>query len=208
MPEAGCRTIAHLFNRQWKARKQMTVSKTYVADTCLRHQYLIHEARRKLKHPIPRPIPRNRIWGCDLLTKTDQRGTAHVALAIVDHASRASLRLQWLADKSSLRLLQELVQAVKRYGRPQHLRTDNEAVFVSRLFRFGLWLVGIRHQRIQPGCPWQNGRVEPITDGHDFAVALYQVRTWYNHDRPHDHLQGRTPAEVWAGIDVFRAQPG
>ncbi|MBX3324919.1 MAG: transposase [Nitrospira sp.] len=85
----------------------------------------------------------------------------------------------------------------------------------SSWFRFGLWLLGIRHQRIQPGCPLQNGRVErfigtvkralaaeAITDGHDFAVALQQVRTWYNHDRPHDHLQGRTPAEVWAGITV------
>ncbi len=110
MPEAGCRTIAHLFNRRWKARKQMTVSKTYVADLCQRHQYLIYEARRKLKHRIPRLMPRNRIWGCDLLMKTDDRGTPHVALAIVDHASRASLRLRALSDKSSMRLLQELVQ--------------------------------------------------------------------------------------------------
>ncbi len=128
-------------------------------------------------------------------------------------------RLESLADKSSCRLLQELVQAVKRYGRPQFIRTDNEAVFVSRWFRLGLWLLGIRHQRSEPGCPWQNGRVErfigtvkralamdPIMDGQEFAVALQQVRTWYNHDRPHDHLQGRTPAEVWAGIDVFASR--
>ena len=39
----------------------MTVSKTYVADLCRRHQYLIYEARRKLKHRLPRPIPCNRI---------------------------------------------------------------------------------------------------------------------------------------------------
>ena len=77
-------------------------------------------------------------------------------MAILDHGSRACLRLQQLADKSSLRLLQELVQAMKRYGRPQFIRTDNEAVLVSRLFRFGLWLLGICQQRIQPGCPWQN----------------------------------------------------
>ena len=52
------------------------------------------------------------------------------------------------------------MQAVKGYGRPQFLRTDNEAVLVSRFFRLGLWLLGIRQQRIEPGCPWQNGRVE------------------------------------------------
>ncbi len=223
MPEAGCRTIAHHFNRRWAARKQMTVSKTYVADTCRRHQYRIYEARRKLKHRVPRPIPRNRIWGCDLFTKTDQQGRAHLALALalIDHGSRACLRLQELPDKSSIRLLHELVQAVQRYGWPTFVRTDNEAVFVSRWFRLGLWLLGIRHQRTEPGCPWQNGRVErfigtvkralatePIGDGRDFTDALRDVRTWYNHDRPHDHLQGRTPAEVWAGGDVFRAKPG
>ncbi|MBX3308309.1 MAG: transposase family protein [Nitrospira sp.] len=221
MPEAGCRTIAHTFNRQWRDRRQMTVSKTYVADTCRKHQYEILHARQKLKHRVPRPMRRNRVWGCDLLTKTDQHGTQHIALAIVDHGSRACLRLQALSDKSSIRLLQELVQAVQRYGRPQYLRTDNEAVLVSRLFRFGLWLLGIRHQRIQPGCPWQNGRVERfigtvkrelrqevLTSRVDLEGKLTTIREWYNHDRPHDHLQGRTPAEVWAGIDVFAAKLG
>lgn len=221
MPEADCRTIAHHFNRRWQSQRQMTVSKTHVADTCQRHQYLIYEARRKLKHRVPRPIPRNRIWACDLLTKTDQRGTPHVALAILDHGSRACLRLQSLADKSSWTLLQELVQAVRRYGRPEFLRTDNEAVLVFRLFRFGLWLLSIRQQRIEPGCPWQNGRVERfigtvkrelrqevLPSSREFDRRLKEIRQWYNHDRPHDHLQGRTPAEVWAGIDVFRARPG
>ena len=221
MPDAGCRTIAHSFNRRWQSRRQMTVSKTYVADTCRKHQYLIYEARRKVKHRVPRPMPRNRVWGCDLLTKTDPQGQPHVVLAILDHASRACLRLQRLTDKSSWMLLRELVQAVQRYGRPTFLRTDNEAVLVSRLFRVGLWLLGIRPQRIEPGCPWQNGRVERFigtvkrelrhearTGSHDLDRRLTRVRQWYNHERPHDHLQGRTPAEMWAGIDVFRAKPG
>lgn len=199
----------------------MTVSKTYVADTCRRHQYLILHARRRLKHRVPRPMPRNRVWGCDLLTKTDQQGRAHLALAIIDHASRACLRLQRLSDKSSLRLFRKLVHTMKQYGPPHFLRTDNEAVFVSRLFRLGLWLVGIRQQRIDPGCPWRNGRVErfigtvkrelryeKLTGRHDVAHKLTVIRAWYNHARPHDHLQGRTPAEVWAGIDVFTAKPG
>jgi hypothetical protein len=51
---------------------------------------------------------RNRIWGCDLLAKTDSDGRTHLALAVLDHGSQACLRLQRLADKSSLRLLQEL----------------------------------------------------------------------------------------------------
>jgi transposase InsO family protein len=166
-------------------------------------------------------MPRNRVWGCDLLTKTDQQGQPHLALAILDHASRACLRLQRLTDKSSLTLLRELIDAVKLYGRPTFIRTDNEAVFVSHLFRLSLWLFGIRQQRIQPGCPWQNGRAErfigtvkrelarePVADVHELNTSLRAIRTWYNHERPHDHLRGRTPAEVWAGIDIFTAKPG
>ena len=80
LPQAGCRTIAHHFNRRWKHTRQMTVSKTYVADTCRKHQYQILHARRKLKHRVPPPIPRNRVWGCDLLVKTDQRGQPRLAL--------------------------------------------------------------------------------------------------------------------------------
>lgn len=33
--------------------------------------------------------------------------------------------------------------------------------------------------------------------------ALVQFRFWYNHVRPHQNLDGRTPAEVWRGIDIF-----
>jgi putative transposase len=221
MPQAGCRMIAYHFNRRWTHRRQMTVSKTYVADTCRTQQYHILHARQTLKHRAPRPIPRNRVWACDLLTKTDRHGQPHLALAILDHGSRACLRLQRLADKSSWTLVQELVQAVKSYGRPRFVRTDNEAVFVSRLFRIGLCLLGIRHQRIEPGCPWQNGRVErfigtvkrelvtePMADSEQVTRTLQEIRTWYNYARPHDHLQGRTPAEVWAGVDVFATGPG
>ncbi len=199
----------------------MTVSKTYVADTCRKHQYRILIARRTLKHRVPRPMRRNRVWGCDLLVKTDCNGQPHLALALLDHASRTCLRLQRLSNKSSWTLLQELVQTVKRYGCPQFVRTDNDAVLVSRLFRLGLWLLGIRHQRIEPGCPWQNGRVErfigtvkrelqhvTLTSDRDLDSKLTAIRTWYNHERPHDHLQGRTPGEAWAGIDVFAAKPG
>jgi hypothetical protein len=56
------------------------------------------------------------------MTKTDDHGTPHVALAIVDHASRACLRLEQLPDKSSPRLLQACVRAVKQDGPPQFVR--------------------------------------------------------------------------------------
>ena len=74
--------------------------------------------------------------------------------------------------------------------------------------------------RVEPACPWQNGRVErfigrvrrelarePVADGDELATALREIRIRYNHGRPHDHLQGLTPAEIWAWIDVFAGRP-
>lgn len=218
MPNAGCRTITHCFNRRWAERRHMTVGKTYVADTIRRQQYAILCLRRKLKHRVPRPIPRNLIWGMDLLTKTDATGRQHAVLAIVDHASRACLCVERLMEKSSRTIWHHLVTTCRQYGCPRFLRTDNEAVFTSRSLRWGLRLLGIRLQHSDPGCPWQNGRVErligtikrlllphPIEDAASLDHALADSRFAYNHLRPHQHLRGRTPAEVWAGVDVFAA---
>jgi len=36
--------------------------------------------------------------------------------------------------------------------------------------------------------------------------ALVQFRFWYNHVRPHQNLGGRTPEEVWNGVDVYKKE--
>ena len=81
----------------------------------------------------------------------------HLVLAVLDHASRACLRLQRLRDTSALTLLRHLIETCRRYNMPRWLRTDNEAIFASRRFCMALRLLGIRPQHIDPGCPWQNG---------------------------------------------------
>lgn len=34
--------------------------------------------------------------------------------------------------------------------------------------------------------------------------SLVQFRFWYNHVQPHQHLKGKTPAEVWQGKDIYQ----
>lgn len=98
-----------------------------------------------------------------------------------------------------------LLLPLREQHQTQQWQTQRPLTAVS----LGVALLGIRQQRIEPGCPRQNGRVErfigtvkrelrqqrPIS-GHEFTQRLTAMRSWYNHDRPHDHLQGRTPAEV------------
>lgn len=216
MPEAGCRTIANTFNRRFAESRQMTVSKTFVNDVIGNNKYEIQVLRKEIKNRRPKPIPKNLIWGIDLTGKIDSSGSLHNILGIVEHKSRMSLTLSALRDKASITILRFLLDAVESYGKPKFLRTDNEPVFASWLFRFSLWLIGIRHQLIEKSCPWQNGRIErffgtlkekldqwQVNGSEELKLALVQFRFWYNHVRPHQNLDGRTPAEVWRKTDIF-----
>jgi len=212
MPGKGRRKIAEAFNRLFADSRNMTVGKTWVCEVLRHHQYDIQVLRRNLKHRRPKPMPRNQVWATDLTTVTDEDGRQNLILAIVDHGTRACLALHPLESKHSLRLVQVLTQTVKRFGVPITLRTDNEAVFTSLLFRSALKLMGVRHQRSDKHCPWQNGRVERffgtfktvirkvcVENRDQLTNALPEFRFWYNHVRTHDHLDGHTPAEKWDG---------
>lgn len=220
MPESGCRAIAHAFNRRFATPRRLTVGKTFVADVIRKHHYDIQVLRRNLKHAKPKHVPRNLIWGLDLTGKTDAQGERHMVLGILDHGSRALLCLEGLQTKCTFAIMTCLMAAVRRYGKPKCVRTDNEAVFVSRLFRYGLMILGIRHQRSDPGCPWQNGRIErffgtlkekldqwEVDSLEMLNRALGEFRFWYNHVRPHQHLDGKTPSEAWRKADVFGKRP-
>ncbi len=190
----------------------ISVGKTFVNDACRKHQLEILRLRREIRRRAPKASPPNRVWGLDLTGKVDSAGNGHAILGLLDHGTRANLELVALPDKRSLTILKAVVRAVIRFGRPRQIRTDNEAVFTSRTFRLGLALLGIGHQRIDRGCPWQNGRIErffgtlkrqldrmSVDSLSDLNGALGQFRLWYNHIRPRQALAGRTPAEVWAG---------
>jgi transposase InsO family protein len=216
MPGTGCRGLADIFNRLFFSKRRMTVGKTFVSELLRKHRYEIEVVRRHIKNAKPKAIPRNLVWALDLTGKGILDGRTRIVLGILEHASRAALCLEALPTKSSWTLIVKLVEAIRRYGKPRAVRTDNEAVFASRTFRLALALLGIRHQRTDPGCPWQNGRVERFfgtlkrkldrlaVDSLDsLNGALGEFRFFYNHVRPHQNLGGRTPAEAWMGVDPF-----
>jgi putative transposase len=210
-PMLGCRVIVEVFNRQFAARR-VSVSKSYVAQALRRHHSEVAYLRQTLKHRVPREVPVNRTWAMDLTGKADLDGTQRLILGVVEHGSRALLVLDNLPDKRSLMILRALIAAFRRYGVPRRIRVDNEACFASRAMTFAMDMLGIRLQRIQLHCPWQNGRIERVfgtlksyldrvnvLGADDLRRKLLEFRSWYNHARPHQHLGGRTPAEAWSG---------
>ncbi len=221
MPEAGCRRIAQAFNRLHRDRRGMTVGKTFVADTLRDHGEELLRLRRQIKHPRPRRLARNIVWALDWTWMAGPEDESRPILGVLDHGSRARLELEPVESRRTVALLRRLLDLFERFGTPKVLRTDNEPAGRSLVFRLALRLFGIRHQRTEPFAPWQNGRIERLfrtvtdvirhreerTGIATVTVAdLAAVRTWYNHLRPHQHLDGRTPAEVWSRKEPDRRQ--
>lgn len=108
-----------------------------------------------------------------------------------------------------------LERAFREYGLPQIIRSDNGSPFASTgitgLTALSVWWIklGIRHERIDPGHPQQNGRHErfhltlleamwppPPTQAAQARRFAAFVRD-YNEERPHESLGQRPPASVY-----------
>ena len=219
LPDFGCRKLAGLFNNLHSAHG-MTVSKSFVYEVLKQHMYEVLQLRRLLKNRIPSALPCNHTWGLDMTGKMDDQRNIHSILGIVDHGSRKALCLLPLRDQSTIAILRALLDVIERCGKPRRLRTDNGPQFRSYLFRFCLTILRIKQQFSKPGMPWMNGRIErlfgtlkerlnllAVMDFKALELALSEFKIWYNHARPHQHLGGRTPGEVWSGIDPFKQGP-
>ncbi|MFZ6770200.1 integrase core domain-containing protein [Undibacterium sp. Di26W] len=90
----------------------------------------------------------------------------------------------------------------------------------GKKFRRGMRELGIRQEFSAQGKPWQNGRIERFfltlkeklnltvpVNGLMLDCLLSDFTAWYNLIRPHQHLHGYTPNEVWTGVDPYVSAP-
>jgi transposase InsO family protein len=223
MGRKGCRKVADTFNNLRAAASACTVGKTFVAECLKANQYALACLRQEMRSKQPRPVAVNAVWAMDLTFYTDASGRQQMALGILDHGSRLITCLQTLVNKRSWTILGYLCLAIGKHGKPTRIRTDNEIIFTSWVFTTFLKLVGIRHQRIPVCAPWCNGRIERlfgtlkpllrqlvIPSKAALQRALEEFTLFYNHARPHQNLDGLTPAQKWNGFskaDLMQTPP-
>ena len=175
--------------------------------------------RRRRATPTPTPLvpgqAPNDLWAMDF--KGEFRvgcGTYCYPLTISDDCSRFLLDCHALTSTRGKGTQEALIEVFRQYGLPQRLRSDNGAPFASTgrlgVTQLSVWLLrlGVTLERIEPGHPEQNGRHErmhktlkadcPRANGILQQQENFDAfRNVYNHERPHEALEMKTPADVY-----------
>jgi hypothetical protein len=138
-------------------------------------------------------------------------------LTVRDQCSRYVLAIQAMTTTKTAAVKSEFEKVFDLYGLPKVIRSDNGSPFASVQAPLGLtrlsvwWLtLGIDLDRIEPGHPEQNGGHErmhrdirtelqgQIGGGLRDHQAVFDVwRHEFNHQRPHEALQMRVPADLY-----------
>lgn len=196
-------------------------SASTIGRILVRHGKIVWRPRRRRTPPYTEPfqacLKPNDVWSADFkgwFTTGDGRRCD--PLTVTDNFSRYLLACRVLP-----RTTHECVRSVfeglfREYGLPWAIRTDNGIPFASRglggVSRLAVWWIrlGILPERIEPGCPNQNGRHErfhrtlkddtaspPKASALDQQQAFDYFRHEYNEDRPHEALNDVVPGKIY-----------
>lgn len=186
-----------------------------------RRNGLIRPKRRRRKTPpFSAPLAHakapNQVWCIDFKGHFAVGTTRCHPLTITDAFSRYLIACVALNRPDGQGVRKVMQQVFDEFGLPDAIRSDNGTPFASTGLA-GLsevsawwWKLGIRHERIQPGKPQQNGRHERmhLTLAQETAWppranlkaqqrAFDRFRKEYNDDRPHEALGGNVPADYY-----------
>ena len=183
-----------------------------------RHGLTVPRRRSRKTPPYTQPFlgcdQPNAVWSADLKgwfrTGDGQRCDP---LTINDNYSRYLFRCHSVRPATCETIQPVFEAAFREYGLPVALKTDNGPPFatttVGGLSRLAIWWIklGIRPERIAPGQPAQNGRLErlhrtlkqdtampPKANGRQQQQAFDRFRNEYNNLRPHEALDMQPPA--------------
>jgi putative transposase len=137
-------------------------------------------------------------------------------LTITDGFSRYLIGLAATSGTTQGQARPVFEQAFAEHGLPEAIRSDNGVPFASTgvtgLTSLSVWWIklGIRHERIDPGRPQQNGAHErfhltlkeamhPPAESHAAQEARFAAfARAYNEERPHEALGQEPPARFYA----------
>jgi transposase InsO family protein len=187
-----------------------------------KRQGLVKKRIRRTRYQHPGVVPAvttapNDLWTADFKGHfRTQDGLYCYPLTVADLRSRMLLGCDALLSTKGVGAKACFEHLFREHGLPKAIRTDNGVPFASvglqGLTPLNAWWMrlGIVHQRILPAHPQQNGAHErmhrtlkaeatrpPRSSRVTQQRAFDLFRQEYNHERPHDSLNGKTPASLY-----------
>jgi putative transposase len=167
-----------------------------------KRRVLIRE-RQELKqsaHP-------NQSWSMDFMHDSLESGRKVRLFNVIDDYNREALAIAAATSFAGEQVVRELENIAHERGYPQSLRCDNGPEFTSDVLLRWCEKKNIKLNYIQPGKPVQNAYIERFngslrrdvldayifTDLEQIRIATEQWLDDYNHQRPHDALNGESP---------------
>jgi putative transposase len=180
--------------------------------------------RRQRRRATPTAAPYSACGAANDVWCIDFKGWFHTGdgrrcgpLTLSDAHTRYLLRCQALRRDDTEHVWPVVEAAFREYGLPRRLRSDNGPPFASTgaggLSRLAVLVIkaGVLPERIEPGKPQQNGRLERLhltllqdtasPPAPSLRQQLDRFRAFqliYNEERPHAALGHDTPAEHYA----------
>jgi putative transposase len=157
----------------------------------------------------------NQVWCADITYIPMQRGFLYL-VAVMDWSSRKVLSWR-LSNTMDVEFCREaLEEALTIHGRPGIFNTDQGSQFTSLRFTEvligagiqvsmdgrGRWMDNVFIERLWRSLKYECVYMNAFETRSEARAGLGRWIEYYNAERPHSALGGRTPAEAHAGLPV------
>jgi putative transposase len=163
---------------------------------------------------IDRP---DQVWCADITYIPMRRGFLYL-VAIMDWASRRVLSWRLSNTMDADFCIEALEEAMARHGRPEIFNTDQGSQFTSPRFTEvlleagvkismdgkGRWMDNVFIERLWRSLKYECVYLHAFETGSEARAGIGRWVTYYNAERPHSALGGRTPLEAHAGDEGIR----
>lgn len=208
-PRYGFRRIHALLRREGFVVNRKAVHRLWKLEGLRLTRKTRKRRRGKSTIEAPEATRPNQGWAYDFVHERLANGRAARILVVLDECSRRCLSLTSAPSIPAARVVKELEWLFLVHGAPEYVRSDNGAEFVAQKVADLFQDKHVLAKFIEPGSPWQNGRVESFNDklrdellnreifetGGDLQASLDAFLDEYNNFRPHSSLANSTPEE-------------
>ena len=158
---------------------------------------------------IDRP---NQVWCADITYIPVRHGFMYL-VAIMDWATRHVLAWRLSNTLDAAFCTDALDAALAKYGKPEIFNTDQGSQFTGDAFAGrlraaevrismdgrGRWLDNVFIERLWSSLKYEAVYLRELADGFEAERVIDEWMAFYNAERPHSALAGRTPAEAYRG---------